>query len=106
MSPLANVTFVVASFLEAIYKASTKLDKKSLADGVKVHACVYLGLPVDTEMGGHSLRVELNIEGLEDDEIIVTAHEVGSLRFRDNQFADLHAELHIQPRIAGCRCNH
>jgi len=64
-----------SSFLEALHKSATRLDKKSLADDVKVHAYVYLGLPVDTALEGHTLKVELNVEGLSDDDVIGNAHE-------------------------------
>ena len=54
---------------------------KGLGDdaNLKVHTKVFLGHPEDKEVEGLGIRVEISVEGVDDDEIIAAAHKA-SLR--------------------------
>ena len=68
-----------ACFLGALQLMASKAGKKQLGDEAKVHAKVFLGHPEDKEVEGLGLRVEVGVEGVDDDEVIAAAHKV-SLR--------------------------
>ncbi|OCH92454.1 OsmC-like protein [Obba rivulosa] len=62
-------------FLGALQLAAARAGKKELAENAKVHATVFLGHPKDPDMEGFGLRVEIGVEGCDDDAIIAAAHE-------------------------------
>ncbi|KAI0373946.1 OsmC-like protein [Pilatotrama ljubarskyi] len=62
-------------FLGALQLAAARANKKHLAENAKVTANVFLGHPTEPDMDGFGLRVELNVEGCNDDAIIAAAHE-------------------------------
>ncbi|TCD68052.1 hypothetical protein EIP91_011596 [Steccherinum ochraceum] len=62
-------------FLGALQLAASRADKRDMADLAKVNASVFLGHPEDPNMDGFGLRVELTVEGCDDDAIISAAHE-------------------------------
>jgi len=62
-------------FLGALQLAAARSEQKELAEKAKVHSSVFLGHPTDPNMDGFGLRVELTIEGCDDDAIIQAAHE-------------------------------
>ena len=47
-----------------------------IAEQGRVHTLVFLGHPAEADWEGFGLRVEIEVEGCEDDEIIRAAHEV------------------------------
>lgn len=63
-----------ACFLGALQFVAGKAGKKDIAAEAKIHASVVLGNAA--EMDGFALKVDLKIEGLEDDALIKAAHEV------------------------------
>ncbi|EKM54619.1 uncharacterized protein PHACADRAFT_258596 [Phanerochaete carnosa HHB-10118-sp] len=62
-------------FLGALQLMGSRAGKKELTDKAQVHATVYLGHPTDPNLEGFGLRVELTVEGCEDDALIHAAHE-------------------------------
>jgi hypothetical protein len=60
--------------LSAVQGAATKLGKKEVSAQAVVHADVSLGQPTDRP--GFGLKVVLRVEGVEDQAILDTAHEV------------------------------
>lgn len=66
-----------ACFLGALQFVAGKAGKKDAAAKAKIHSSVVLGTAV--EMDGFSLKVDLKVEGVEDDALIKAAHEVGCL---------------------------
>ncbi|KAI0775806.1 OsmC-like protein [Trametes elegans] len=62
-------------FLGALQLAAARANKKELAENAKVTANVFLGHPSEPDLDGFGLRVELNVEGCHNDEIIAAAHE-------------------------------
>lgn len=69
-----------ACFLGALQLVGARAGKKEIVDKAKVHATVFLGHPTDPNLEGFGLKVELHIEGCNDDALIQAAHEVsGSL---------------------------
>jgi hypothetical protein len=60
--------------LSAVQIAATRLGKKEVGARAIVHADVSLGLPTDRP--GFGLKVVLRVEGVEDQAILDTAHEV------------------------------
>jgi len=62
-------------FLGSLQLMAARANKKELAENAKVHATVFLGHPTDPDMEGFGLRVDLTIEGCNDDEIIDAAHK-------------------------------
>ncbi|KAH8108027.1 OsmC-like protein [Cristinia sonorae] len=64
-----------ACFLGALQLAASRVDKRELVEQAKVNAAVFLGHPEDPNMDGFGLRVELTVEGCDDDAIISAAHE-------------------------------
>ncbi|PSR79251.1 hypothetical protein PHLCEN_2v7109 [Hermanssonia centrifuga] len=71
-------------FLGALQLAASRADQKEMAENAKITASVFLGHPTDPDMDGFGLRVELNVEGCDDDAIIQAAHDVGSPMHSDN----------------------
>jgi organic hydroperoxide reductase OsmC/OhrA len=67
-----------ACFLGALQLVGSRAGKKELVDNAKVHATVFLGHPTDPNLEGFGLRVEITVEGCEDDTLIQAAHEVRS----------------------------
>lgn len=65
----------------------------------KVNASVFLGHPEDPEVDGFGLRVELTVEGCDDDSIISAAHEVSISPLATTlSYADMFCEvLSLQP---------
>lgn len=64
-----------ACFLGAIQLAATRAGKKEVGERAVVHADVSIGPPTDRP--GFGLKVMLRIEGVEDQAILDSAHEVG-----------------------------
>ncbi|KAH9858464.1 OsmC-like protein [Lenzites betulinus] len=64
-----------ACFLGALQLAAARANKKELAESAKVTANVFLGHPSEPDIDGFGLRVEINVEGCNDDAIISAAHE-------------------------------
>ncbi|KAI0633216.1 OsmC-like protein [Trametes polyzona] len=62
-------------FLGALQLAAARANKKELAENAKVTANVFLGHPSEPDLDGFGLRVEINVEGCDDDAIIAAAHE-------------------------------
>ncbi|KAN0107184.1 OsmC/Ohr family [Russula decolorans] len=63
-----------ACFLSAVQGAATKLGKKEVGAQAVVHADVSLGQPTDRP--GFGLKVVLRVEGVENQAILDTAHEM------------------------------
>ncbi|KAA1473952.1 OsmC-domain-containing protein, partial [Dentipellis sp. KUC8613] len=61
-------------FLGALQLAASRAGKKELADAARVHAAVRLGHPTDRE--GLALNVNIDVEGVDDDAVIASAHEI------------------------------
>ncbi|KAI0335139.1 OsmC-like protein [Cubamyces sp. BRFM 1775] len=62
-------------FLGALQLAAARANKKELAENAKVTANVFLGHPSEPDIDGFGLRVELTVEGCDNDEVIAAAHE-------------------------------
>ncbi|KAM5534570.1 hypothetical protein V8D89_011774 [Ganoderma adspersum] len=62
-------------FLGALQLAAARANKKELAENAKVTAHVFLGHPMDPNLDGFRLRVELAVEGCSEDAIIAEAHQ-------------------------------
>ncbi|KZT10780.1 OsmC-like protein [Laetiporus sulphureus 93-53] len=62
-------------FLGSLQLMAARAGKKHIAENSKVHTKVYLGHPSDPELEGFGLRVELTVEGCDDDEVIAAAHK-------------------------------
>lgn len=54
---------------------ASKAHKKAAAEHAKIHVKVHLGPPQDRE--GFAIGVDIKVEGVEDEELIRAAHEVG-----------------------------
>ena len=67
----------IACFLSAVQSAATKLGKREVGAQAVVHAYVSLGQPTDRP--GFGLKVVLRVEGVDDQAIIDTAHEVSHI---------------------------
>lgn len=65
-----------ACFLGALQLVASRAGKKNLAENAKVNTSVFLGHPTDPNLEGFGLRVEITVEGCEDDALIQAAHEV------------------------------
>ena len=63
-----------ACFLGALQFVSGKAGKKEAAANAKIHSSVTLGQ--SAELDGFALKVDLKVEGIEDDALIKAAHEV------------------------------
>lgn len=57
---------------------ASRADKKEIAEQAKVTANVFLGHPTDPNMEGFGLRVEITVDGCEDEALIQAAHDVGA----------------------------
>ena len=66
---------LAACFLGSLQLMAARAGKKELGEKAKVHAKVFLGHPENPDIEGLGLRVELGVEGIEDDDIIAAAHE-------------------------------
>ena len=64
----------LACFLGALQYVASHAGKKEAAAKAKIHSSVVLGPAV--EMDGFALKVDLKVEGIEDDTLIKAAHEV------------------------------
>ncbi|GJE94403.1 OsmC-domain-containing protein [Phanerochaete sordida] len=64
-----------ACFLGALQLQGARAGKKEMTDKAKVHATVFLGHPMDPDLEGFGLRVELTVEGVPDDALIQAAHD-------------------------------
>ena len=64
----------LACFLGALQFVAGNAGKKDAAAKAKIHSSVVLGKAV--EMGGFGLKVDLKVEGIEDESLIKAAHEV------------------------------
>ena len=71
--------FRAACFLGALQLVGARAGKKEIVDKAKVHATVFLGHPTDPNLEGFGLRVELTIEGCEDDALIQPLTKYDSL---------------------------
>lgn len=63
-----------ACFLGALQFVAAKAGKKEAAAKAKIHSSVVLGPAA--EMDGFALKVDLKVEGIEDEALIKAAHEV------------------------------
>ena len=63
-----------ACFLGALQFVAGKAGKKDAAAKAKIHSSVVLGPAA--EMDGFALKVNLKVEGIEDEALITAAHEV------------------------------
>lgn len=68
------LTVHLACFLGALQFVAGKASKKEAAAKAKIHSSVVLGPAV--EMDGFALKVDLKVEGIEDESLIKAAHEV------------------------------
>ena len=67
-----------ACFLGALQLVAGKAGKKDAAASAKIHSSVTLGK--SAELDGFALKVDLKVEGVEDDALIKAAHEVAPSR--------------------------
>lgn len=65
---------LTACFLESLHKSACQAGQREAADAAKVHASVYLGHQVGSP--GLGLKVHMTVEGVEDDAVILDAHQV------------------------------
>ena len=63
-----------ACFLGALQFVAGKAGKKDAAAKAKIHSSVVLGS--SAEIDGFALKVDLKVEGIEDEALIKAAHEV------------------------------
>jgi len=63
-----------ACFLGALQYVAGKAGKRDAAAKAKIHSSVVLGQAA--ELDGFALKVDLKVEGIEDDALIKAAHEV------------------------------
>ena len=87
--------------MSAVQDAATKLGKREVGAQAVVHADVSLGQPTDRP--GFGLKVVLRIEGVEDQAILDTAHEVSYIGVTATgiELTDLLSiDVSIQPRFA------
>jgi organic hydroperoxide reductase OsmC/OhrA len=63
-----------ACFLGALQFVAGAAGKREAAAKAKIHSSVVLGPAA--EMGGFALKVDLKVEGIEDEALIKAAHEV------------------------------
>lgn len=83
---LMCVLCLAACFLGALQLQAARAGKMELGEAAKVHASVFLGHPEDPDMDGFGLRVELTVEGCDDDALIQAAHEVGVATPRNSTY--------------------
>ncbi|KAH9839241.1 OsmC-like protein [Rhodofomes roseus] len=62
-------------FLGSLQLMAARAGKKELAEKAKVHTKVFLGHPENPDLEGLGLRVEVGVEGIDDDDIIAAAHD-------------------------------
>ena len=67
-----------ACFLGALQFVAGNAGKRDLAAKAKIHSSVVLGQ--SAEMEGFALKVDIKVEGIEDESLIKAAHEVVHLR--------------------------
>jgi organic hydroperoxide reductase OsmC/OhrA len=94
--------YCTACFLSAVQEAATKLGKKEVGAQAVVHADVTLGQPKDHPDFG--LKVMLRVEGVEDQAILDTAHQVSytvAIAAGTNGLILIWIDVSIQPRFAG-----
>lgn len=89
---------------------AARAGKKEIAEKAKVHSKVFLGHPEDPDVEGFGLRVELCVEGIEDDDIIAAAHNVSLTAFSlasyvhvDRPPSVLRVQPCTDPRLRGHR---
>lgn len=63
-----------ACFLGALQFVAGKAGKKDAAANAKIHSSVTLGH--SAELDGFALKVDLKVEGIQDEALIKAAHEV------------------------------
>lgn len=73
---LISGNFRAACFLGAVQLSASRAQRMDIVDNAKVHTRVFLGHPTDPNIDGFGLRVEIDVEGCDDDAIITAAHEV------------------------------
>ncbi|KAI0066065.1 OsmC-domain-containing protein [Artomyces pyxidatus] len=61
-------------FLGALQLAASRAGQKAVGDRAKIHASVVLGHPSDRD--GFGLKVHLSVEGVEDESLLVAAHDM------------------------------
>ncbi|KZT64589.1 OsmC-like protein [Daedalea quercina L-15889] len=61
-------------FLGSLQLMAARAGQKELSERAKIHAKVFLGHPEDASLEGLGLRIEVGVEGVDDDEIISAAH--------------------------------
>ncbi|KZT63873.1 OsmC-like protein [Daedalea quercina L-15889] len=61
-------------FLGSLQLMAARAGKKELGEKAKVHTKVFLGHPENPDTEGFGLRVEICVEGIDDDNIIAAAH--------------------------------
>lgn len=80
--------FDVACFLGALQAVARSSGKKDAAANAKIHSSVSLGH--SAEIDGFGLKVELKVEGVEDEELIKAAHEVHLSSSGGYSLTDIH----------------
>lgn len=76
MMQLLTCAAFPACFLGALQLAAARANKMEIAENAKVTANVFLGHPSEPDIDGFGLRVEINVEGCNDDAVIAAAHDV------------------------------
>ena len=69
-----TVTIPKACFLSALQMVAGQTGKVDMARNAVIHAEVHIGQPEDKE--GFGLQVDIQVEGVEDEELIQAAHKV------------------------------
>ncbi|TFK50062.1 OsmC-like protein [Heliocybe sulcata] len=62
-------------FLGALQRSAAAAGRKDVAETAQVHTVVRIGHCEEPPLEGFGLEVEINVEGVDDDEIIKAAHE-------------------------------
>ncbi|TFK53715.1 OsmC-like protein [Heliocybe sulcata] len=62
-------------FLGALQRSAAAAGNKDAAADAAVHTVVRIGHPEEPPLEGFGLEVEINVEGVDDDEVIKAAHE-------------------------------
>ena len=64
----------VACFLSALQLVASQMGKRDIAKNAVIHTQVHIGQP--EKMEGFGLRVDIQVEGIDDDELIEAGHKV------------------------------
>ena len=76
---------MLACFLGALKVAAARVGRSELADNARITTTVFIGRTISpAQNDGFSLRVEIDVEGCDDDAIIGYAHGVSSFESSAN----------------------